>query len=296
MCNFAPENQKIMMKMKKICMFCFLQMMFLPSMAEGSFELTDTSRVQNLDEVVVVSQPKESTPLRLQPISSSMFSADDMNRLALHDLSQLSQYVPSFTMPSYGSRLTSSMYVRGIGSRINNPAVGVYYDNIPLMSKAAFNNHFYISSGSANVMGNVCSILDKDNYDTMTRLGRYALQGLFQGCTGLIDASQMVMKAGNVSANANCCGHMFEGCSDLTKGAEFFLTSVGNWSMEYVYRYCSSLSEVYIHYTGSWNTYTMFQGWMEDVSSSGVIYTDNTYIPSGNTSGCPSGWTTQNFS
>ena len=130
--------------MKKICMFCFLQMMFLPSMAEDSFELTDTSRVQNLDEVVVVSQPKESTPLRLQPISSSMFSADDMNRLALHDLSQLSQYVPSFTMPSYGSRLTSSMYVRGIGSRINNPAVGVYYDNIPLMSKAAFNNHFYM--------------------------------------------------------------------------------------------------------------------------------------------------------
>ena len=175
-----------------------------------------------------------------------------------------------------------------VGFRGNNSAMAGSYSD--------FNNHFYISSGSANVMGNVCSILDKDNYDTMTRLGRYALQGLFQGCTGLIDASQMVMKAGNVSANANCCGHMFEGCSDLTKGAEFFLTSVGNWSMEYVYRYCSSLSEVYIHYTGSWNTYTMFQGWMEDVSSSGVIYTDNTYIPSGNTSGCPSGWTTQNFS
>jgi outer membrane receptor protein involved in Fe transport len=47
-------------------------------------------------------------------------------------------------MPSYGARLTSSMYVRGIGSRINSPAVGIYYDNIPLMSKAAFNNHFYM--------------------------------------------------------------------------------------------------------------------------------------------------------
>ena len=35
------------------------------------------------------------------------------------------------------------MYIRGIGSRINNPAVGIYYDNIPLMSKAAFNHHFY---------------------------------------------------------------------------------------------------------------------------------------------------------
>ena len=132
------------MNKKKIFVVCLVQAVFLPSMATDGLELTDTSRVQNLDEVVVVSQPKESTPLRLQPISSSMFSTADMNRLAVHDLSQLSQYVPSFTMPAYGSRLTSSMYVRGIGSRINNPAVGVYYDNIPLMSKAAFNNHFYM--------------------------------------------------------------------------------------------------------------------------------------------------------
>jgi outer membrane receptor protein involved in Fe transport len=67
-----------------------------------------------------------------------------LQQLNVHDLSQLSQYVPSFAMPSYGARLTSSMYVRGIGSRINSPAVGIYYDNIPLMSKAAFNNHFYM--------------------------------------------------------------------------------------------------------------------------------------------------------
>ena len=104
----------------------------------------DSSRVIDLDEVVVVAQPKENFRLRMQPVSSSVFTSNELGRLQLNDLSQLSQYVPSFTMPSYGSRLTSSMYVRGIGSRINNPAVGVYYDNIPLMSKAAFNNHFYM--------------------------------------------------------------------------------------------------------------------------------------------------------
>ena len=82
--------------------------------------------------------------LRLQPVSSNVFGSEQLQQLNVRDLSQLSQYVPSFTMPSYGSRLTSSMYVRGIGSRVNSPAVGVYYDNIPLMSKAAFNNHFYM--------------------------------------------------------------------------------------------------------------------------------------------------------
>ena len=106
--------------------------------------INDTSKVVDLDEVVVVAQPKEQVRLRLQPLSSNVFGSDQMQQLNVRDLSQLSQYVPSFVMPSYGSRLTSSMYVRGIGSRINNPAVGVYYDNIPLMSKAAFNNHFYM--------------------------------------------------------------------------------------------------------------------------------------------------------
>ena len=105
--------------------------------------LTDTSKVVDLDEVVVVAQPKEQVRLRLQPVSSTVFGSEQMQQLNIHDLSQLSQYVPSFTMPAYGSRLTSSLYIRGIGSRLNNPAVGVYYDNIPLMSKAAFNNHFY---------------------------------------------------------------------------------------------------------------------------------------------------------
>lgn len=116
----------------------------LNAQAETVKELADSSRVIDLDEVVVVSQPKEQVRLRLQPVSSNVFGSEQLQQLNVRDLSQLSQYVPSFTMPSYGSRLTSSMYVRGIGSRVNSPAVGVYYDNIPLMSKAAFNNHFYM--------------------------------------------------------------------------------------------------------------------------------------------------------
>lgn len=103
----------------------------------------DSLRTNDLDEVVVTSQPKDSYRLRLQPLSASMFSADDMQELGARDLRQLSQFVPSVAMPEYGSRLTSSIYVRGVGSRINNPAVGVYVDNMPLLSKTAYNFHVY---------------------------------------------------------------------------------------------------------------------------------------------------------
>ena len=115
----------------------------MPLMLQA-FEVSDSSRVVDLDEVIVVSQPKEQVRLRLQPVSSNVFGSEQLQQLTVHDLSQLSQYVPSFVMPSYGSRLTSSVYVRGIGSRVNSPAMGVYYDHIPLMSKSAYNNHFYM--------------------------------------------------------------------------------------------------------------------------------------------------------
>ena len=128
------------MKQFLICAICG----FFALNIQAAEEFADSSKVIDLDEVVIISQPKEQVRLRLQPLSSSVFGSEQMQQLNVHDLSQLSQYVPSFSMPAYGSRLTSSLYIRGIGSRINNPAVGVYYDNIPLMSKAAFNNHFYM--------------------------------------------------------------------------------------------------------------------------------------------------------
>jgi outer membrane receptor protein involved in Fe transport len=117
--------------------------LLLTSLNAQAIELTDTSRVVDLDEVVVVSQPKDGRLLRRQPLSSTAFDGAELQRLNIRDLSDLSGYVPSFQMPQYGSRLTSSIYVRGTGTRINNSAVGVYYDHVPLVSKAAFNHHFY---------------------------------------------------------------------------------------------------------------------------------------------------------
>lgn len=113
----------------------------LPVCADSA--LSDSSKVFDIDEIVVVSQPKEIYRLRQQAISSTSLGSFQIRKLGVHDLRELSQYIPNFVMPNYGSRLSSSMYVRGIGSRVNSPAVGVYMDGIPVMSKAAFNLHEY---------------------------------------------------------------------------------------------------------------------------------------------------------
>lgn len=103
----------------------------------------DSSKVYDIDEIIVTSQPKDVFRLRKQPLSSSSFSSTEMSALGMHDLRDVSNYVPAFTMPNYGARYTSSIYVRGFGSRVNNPAVGIYMDDVPLMSKSAYNSHFY---------------------------------------------------------------------------------------------------------------------------------------------------------
>lgn len=105
--------------------------------------LSDSSKVFDIDDVVVVSQPKEVLRLRQQALSSTSLSSSLMKKMGVSDLRDLSRFVPNFVMPNYGSRLSSSVYVRGIGSRVNSPAIGLYLDGIPVMSKSSFNLHNY---------------------------------------------------------------------------------------------------------------------------------------------------------
>ncbi len=106
-------------------------------------EQSDSSRVVDLDEIVIVAQPKESGLLREQPLSSTMFSAGDLKALGLRDIRDVSLYVPSFVMPQYGSRYTSSAYIRGIGAKEGSSAIGMYVDGIPLVTKSMYNFHTY---------------------------------------------------------------------------------------------------------------------------------------------------------
>ena len=129
--------------MKKVILLSVAASMLLPAGAENIGVVADSSRVHDLDEVVVVAQSKDYYKLRQQPLSSNVLTTSELNRLNISDLREASSFVPSFVMPAYGSRYTSSMYVRGIGSRVNSPSMGIYVDNIPLMSKSTYNSHFY---------------------------------------------------------------------------------------------------------------------------------------------------------
>ena len=96
--------------MRKIIMAAFLlAAIFSVAKAETEEAMADTSRVYNLDEVVVAPRIKDFRSLRMQPVSSNIMTGKEMNSLGVRDLRDIANYVPAFVMPDYGARFTSSI-------------------------------------------------------------------------------------------------------------------------------------------------------------------------------------------
>lgn len=102
----------------------------------------DTLKVMDIEEVVVIAAPKENRKLREQPAAVTLLSQQDMQANQVTSLKSLTALVPNIFIPDYGSKLTSAIYIRGIGSRINTPSVGLYVDNVPYIDKSAFDFDF----------------------------------------------------------------------------------------------------------------------------------------------------------
>ncbi|MDR0892857.1 MAG: TonB-dependent receptor [Mediterranea sp.] len=120
-----------------------LSVLLFSTRAAWADEVPDSLKVVDLEEVTVIAAPKENTKLREQPLSSTLLSQDDMRANQINSVKNLSGIVPNLFIPNYGSRLTTSIYIRGIGSRANTPSVGLYVDNVPFIEKSAFDFDYY---------------------------------------------------------------------------------------------------------------------------------------------------------
>ena len=90
-----------------------------------------------LDEVSVTAV-KQMSALRNDPTAVSILSGKELERLDIVSIKGISGVVPNFFMADYGSRITSSIYVRGIGARMDQPSVGLNVDNVPYLNKDAY--------------------------------------------------------------------------------------------------------------------------------------------------------------
>lgn len=141
---FARGKPKHPQKMKRTSLL--LTALLAAATVYGYKEVlpTDTTAAITFDDVVVTApSPKGNTDLRQTPAAASRITQQGMQQYRINSIKGISQITPNIFIPDYGSRMTSAVYIRGIGARINTPAVGLYVDNIPYIDKSAFDFSFY---------------------------------------------------------------------------------------------------------------------------------------------------------
>lgn len=111
---------------------------------------TDSLQTCALDEVVVRSTGtfiKETNALKALPGAYSILTARLLDQSRIRTMPELTSFVPNLYIPEYGSKMSTAMYLRGIGARSSGQTVGVYVDGVPYINKSAFNFNLVDAQG-----------------------------------------------------------------------------------------------------------------------------------------------------
>lgn len=100
---------------------------------------TDSSYsiIGELREVVVTAEKRELNPVRI-PTALTVVTPRAIPGENNPDLRNVSGIVPNFYMQEGGLKLSTPIYIRGIGTVSGTPPVGLYVDGVPVFDKNAF--------------------------------------------------------------------------------------------------------------------------------------------------------------
>ena len=141
----------------------------------------------------------KSGELQLEAEASTTLGHKEIERLNIVNIKQASEIAPNFYMPQYGSRMTSSVYVRGLGTRIDQPVVGLNVDNVPVINKDNFDfdmadiTRIEILRGPQNIlygrntMGGLVNIttLSPLSYEGVRFVGEYGSRNSYRTSAGV---------------------------------------------------------------------------------------------------------------
>ena len=125
-----------------ISVFLFYFPLLLHSQQVGTISDSTLYLLNDLEEVRILGT-KHTSPLINQALAVTAISSRELEYKEVNYVKELTSRIPNFFMPDYGSKLTSPVYLRGIGSRINSPAVALYVDNVPFFEKSMFDFELY---------------------------------------------------------------------------------------------------------------------------------------------------------
>ena len=112
-------------------LLCLVALVAAATTTEVPTTLGDTLSL----EEVTVTAIKQSADLRSQATALTVINRQEAEHNQVLSVKTAADLVPNLFIPDYGSRMTSTVYIRGIGTRIDQPAVGLTIDNVPVMTK-----------------------------------------------------------------------------------------------------------------------------------------------------------------
>lgn len=119
---------------QKYILLCVALMGCNSNLWASDVEAEESDSSELLPEVTV-SAIKQTSDLNKFPTALTVLNTNHVERLGVDAIKNVSAIAPNFFIPDYGSRMTSSVYVRGIGARIDQPVVGLNVDNVPILNK-----------------------------------------------------------------------------------------------------------------------------------------------------------------
>lgn len=103
---------------------------------------TDMDTV-TIEEVKISSSIKTDDDLQKATSSVQSYNQQYLNNHNVQDFKDFSSQTPTLFIPDYGSKITSTIYLRGLGSRIDNSSVGVCLDGVMLLNKNVFDFSYF---------------------------------------------------------------------------------------------------------------------------------------------------------
>lgn len=165
-------------------------------------------------------------------------------------------------------------------------------DNTAYATNYTAYTYFSASSGcSFSVQGNIMSLISSQYYNDLTGLtSAFTFSKLFYGCTGLTDASGLVLPA--TTLTDDCYQAMFQDCYNLTAAPALPAPTLTTECYDEMFNNCNSLSSVTCMATDISATDCTL-AWLWNVSSSGTFVTPSSTNWTTGDDGIPSGWTRQ---
>lgn len=114
---------------RKLCALIICSFILTQASAETADSVRAPHQLQGIEVLGLKEMPGGSI------LPQTRISQSEATKLGIETVRDVSDLVPNLFSPAYGSRMTSTIYMRGLGSRFDQAVVGLTVDGVPFLNK-----------------------------------------------------------------------------------------------------------------------------------------------------------------